>query len=74
MSIEISSVINVLKNELNAALGRKQELVELLSEADLTRAKDRLENFDDRIVTALSQYDPTPVSYTHLTLPTNYTV
>ena len=48
MSIEISSVINVLKNELNAALGRKQELVELLSEADLTRAKDRLENFEDR--------------------------
>ena len=59
MSIEINSVIKVLKNELNAALGRKQELVELLSEADLTRAKDRLENFDDRISTALSQYDPT---------------
>ena len=59
MSVEIKSVIKVLKNELNAALGRKQELVELLSEADLTRAKDRLENFDDRISLALSQYDPT---------------
>ena len=59
MSVEIKSVIQVLKNELNAALGRKQELVELLSESDLTRAKDRLENFDDRIGIALSQYDPT---------------
>jgi SPP1 family phage portal protein len=59
MSVEIKSVIQVLKNELNAALGRKQELVELLSESDLTRVKDRLENFDDRIGIALSQYDPT---------------
>lgn len=55
---KVVKLAEMLGNQLNAALGRKQKLIELIDNSDLTRLKSRLDNHDERVCNALKEYIP----------------
>lgn len=53
----VGQIANVLRNQLNAALGRKQKLVELIESGDIARLMGKLDSQRDKVAKALRQYN-----------------
>ena len=55
----IRQITQALTNQFNAALGRKQKLVDLIRNGDVSRLLGKMTTHDGQIAQALKEYDPT---------------
>ena len=53
----VEQIANVLRNQLNAALGRKQKLVELVENGDIVRLMGKLDSQRAKVAESLRQYN-----------------
>lgn len=53
----VEQIAAVLRNRLNAALGRKQKLVELVESGDIARLMGKLDSQREKVAVALKQYN-----------------
>lgn len=54
----VEQIATVLRNRLNAALGRKQKLVELIESQDIVRLMGKLDSQREKVAIAMKQYNP----------------
>ena len=55
----IRQITQALSNQFNAVLGRKQKLVELIQNGDISRLLGKMTTCNDKITKALAEHDPT---------------
>ena len=58
----IDNLLNAIRNKYLNATGAERDLLTLIKDKDITQAQTLMQNRDTEVL---------PVSYTHLTLPTN---
>lgn len=58
MATTTSKITQTLRNHLNAVLGRKQALLELLTNGDIARLQSKMTNYSERIQNAIKEYTP----------------
>lgn len=55
----IKQITQALSNQFNAVLGRKQKLIELIQNGDISRLLGKMTTCNEKIIKALEEYDPT---------------